>query len=446
MSVVLLGVIGIVIDVVIILALLLGIMYVADMVRDFLSEYMVHILVDMPSFDYGMAWGLESGNVMFSEYRRQRDIVVWPLVAAGAVAWLATGRFGHRIRHVIQSEDAIPVDVHDTMKPGMQPGTAAYGTVSLGMGYTMPGWFAGWMAGLPSKCLAGIILVLLLPPVWDAAVDGSGWAASLILNPVYSGDPQYPCPREWYYDGVLDLSNADLLEHHASVVYLLVHDDTGRLDAMCRPEMRVKYMIEQWGGQTKAIPPPGGDSFWEMIAAMDHVVSEFFINVILGLIKAQAVIMSGTAMIISNMVVDVGVATVLLFAPVYLALAVLPWEHVGGAHIMNVIRTYGPASLAAAIIYPLEVAMLFAVSSEIMIYMLLSEYGDDMLLVWLFGTAIMSMVVAMPVVSLGAFASVTGRVTEKFTTMIQTAQGGMGHAAGMGRSGGGVAGRATGRA
>ena len=166
-------------------------------------------------------------------------------------------------------------------------------------------------------------------------------------------------------------------------------------------------------------------------------VGEFFVNIMLGVIKAQAVLLSGTAMLVSNMVVDIGVATMIVFVPVYSALMIIPWDHVGGGRV------------AAAVIYPMEAAVLFAVSSEMMIQMLLYEHGSDLLVVWPFGTTIMSMVVVVPVVSLGAFAHVTGRVTGKFTAMIQAAQGGLGVAGGrlggMGGSTGGVTGAAMGK-
>lgn len=460
MPVPLLGLVPLIVDLAVMLALVVALVAIADVVGDFLAKHMVEILVDMPRFDYAFEGGRESGNMLFGEYKRQRDLVVLPLVLAGAAAWLATGRFGHRAGAVLQSETVRPATdgVHDVMRPrnaGVErEESAPHAAVYFGSDPDIPGWFGGWVGGLPSRCLLCIILVFLMPPLWDMAADGSGWAASVILNPVYSGDPDYPCPREWYRDGRLDATHPALLAHHQSVLYLLMQDKTGELDAMCRPELRVRYMLEQWGGQTKAIPPPDGSgSFWEMLASLGENAAdwmmrgagEFFVNILLGVIKAQAVVMSGTAMLVSNMVVDIGVATMIVFTPVYMALTVMPWEHIGGGRVVAAIRTYGPASLAAAVVYPMEVAVLFAVSSEMMIQMLLSEYGSDLLVVWLFGTATMSMAVAMPVVSLGAFAQVTEQVTGRFTSMIQAAQGGLGHAAGWpGIGAGGTSGGTTG--
>ena len=457
MAVPLLGLVPLIIDLVIVAALLVAVVALAGMVKDFLVEHMVDILVDVPRFDYSFEGGRESGNLLFAEYKRQRDLAVPPLVLAGAAAWLATGRFGHRVRAVLQSETVRPVadGVHEIMRPqhaGAERGESApYASAAFGSDPGMRGWFGRWVAGLPSRCLLCILVVFLMPPLWDAATDGSGRAASAILNPAYSGDPDYPCPREWYVGGRLDTSHPDLLAHHDSVLYLLMQDKTGRLDAMCRPELRVGFMLEQWGGQTKAIPPPldGSGSLWEMLASMGENaagwmmrgVGEFFVNILLGVIKAQAVLLSGTAMLVSNMVVDIGVAAMIVFVPVYSALMIMPWDHMGGGRVAAAIRTYGPASLAAAVVYPMEAAALFAVSSEMMIQMLLSEYGSDLLVVWLFGTTVMSMVVAVPVVSLGAFAQVTGQVTGKFTAMIQMAQGGLGAAAGgLGVGAGGVPG------
>ena len=441
----LLGLIPLIVDLAIMLALLVALVAIADTIRDFLVVHMVDMLVGMPRFDYAFESGRESGNILFAEYKRQRDLVVLPLVLVGAAAWLVTGRFGHRVRAVLQSETVRPVtNVHDIMRPRhaemTRDDSVPHVAVSFGTDADIPGRFGKWIAGLPSRCLLCVILVFLVPPLWDMAADGSGWAASVILNPVYSGDPDHPCPREWYVDGRLDPSHPALLAHHRSVLYLLMQDQTGKLDAMCRPELRIRYMLEQWGGQTKAIPPPlyNSGSLWEMLTSMGENaadwamrgVGEFFVNILLGVIKAQAVVMSGTAMMVSNAVVDIGVATMIVFTPVYLALTLVPWEHIGGGRVIAVIRTYGPASLAAALIYPVEVAVLFAVSSEMMIQMLLSEYGNDLLLVWLFGTTIMSMAVAVPVVSVGAFAQVTEQVTGRFTSMIRVAWGCPGMATG----------------
>ena len=44
----------------------------------------------------------------------------------------------------------------------------------------------------------------------------------------------------------------------------------------------------------------------------------------------------------------------------------------------------------------------------------------------MFGTAIMSMAIGVPIVTLGGFAQVIQQVTGKFTIMIQAAQGGLG--------------------
>ena len=461
----LLGLIQVVIDLAVMAAMIFALVSIAGIIKDFLVENLVDILVEMPRFDYSFQDGRESGGVLFNLYKWQRDLVVWPLILIGSLAWLITGRFGHRMKAAIHSERVKPITqgVHQLMRPPSAQMERDEKTPHVEMDFgtdSKPGggWFGQWLAGLPSKCALFIVLIFILPPLWDAAMDGSGWAAGVILNPVYSGNPDYPCPAGWYDNGRLDLSNPDLQDHHESVLWLLMQDRTGELDAMCRPELRVRYMLEQWGGQTKAIPPPVDttDSFWGMITSMGENatdwmmrgIGEFFINIILGVIKAQAVIMSGTAMIISNLVVDIGVATMIIFTPVYFALLLVPWERIGGGRVLAAIRTYGPASLAAAILYPIEVAVLFAVSSNLMVYLLLSEYGNDLLVVWLFGTAIMSMVVAIPIVSLGAFAHVTETVTGKFTALIQTAQGGIGSAAGglgmrgPGMGGAGVAGGA----
>lgn len=440
------GLIQVILDLLVIIAMVVAVIAVAGMIKDFLVENLVEILVDMPTFDYSFEDGQENGSVLFDIYKRQRDTMIWPMILIGALAWLVTGRFGHRVRATFTSERIRPQgNIHQVMLPPStyveRDETTPHAEVTVGSDREWGlGWFGAWLASLPSRCLLFIVLVLVLPPVWDAGIGASGWAASVILNPVYSGDREYPCPLGWYDGNHLDLSNPDLQEHHQSVFWLLAQDKTGELDAMCQPELRVRYMLEQWGGQTKAIPPPLDDSgsIWETVASMGENATdwlmrgmgEFFINVVLGVVKAQAVIMSGTTMIVSNMVVDIGVATMIAFAPIYFLLILVPWEHIGGGQVLAVIKTYGPATLAAAILYPIEVAVLFAISSDLMVYLLLSEYGNDLLVVWLFGTAVMSMVVAIPIVSLGAFAHVTETVTGKFTTLIQTAQGGLGAAAG----------------
>ncbi len=455
-------VVQVLLDLAVVIALVVALVSIAGIIKDFLVENLVDILVDMPDFGYSFQDGRETGGVLFDMYKRQRDMVVWPMILAGSLAWLVTGRFGHRVRAALLPESMRPVTdgVHPLMRPQAgfveRGGDTPHALVSFGRDHNPGmGWFGGWLASLPSKSLLFLALLFVLPPVWDAAVDGSAWAANRILNPVYSGDGEYPCPRGWYVNGALDTSNPELLEHHGSVRWLLAQDKTGELDAMCRPELRVRYLLEQWAGETKAIPPPvDGGSLWEILGSMgenagDWMIrgaGEFFVNVVLGVIKAQAVVMSGTAMIVSNMVVDIGVATMIVFAPIYFLLMLVPWKHIGGGRVLDTIRTYGPATLAAAVIYPIEVAVLFAVASDLMVSLLLSEYGNDLLAVWLFGTAITSMVVAVPIVSLGAFAQVAETVTGKFTALIQTAQGGVGAAAGaMGMRGGGVVGGAMGK-
>lgn len=240
-------------------------------------ENLVDILMDMPDFGYSFQDGRETGGVLFDMYKRQRDMVVWPMILAGSLAWLVTGRFDHRVRAAVSSERVKPVTegVHPLMRTPAKPlerdDSAPHAAVSFGRDHDPgAGWFGRWLASLPSRSLLFLMLVFALPPLWDAAVDGSGWAAGAILNPVYSGDPAYPCPRGWYVDGALDVSNPELLAHHKSVQWLMMQDKTGGLEAMCRPELRVRYMLEQWAGQTKAIPPPldASGSLWETMASM----------------------------------------------------------------------------------------------------------------------------------------------------------------------------------
>ena len=465
MALPLLAVIPLIIDLLVILALVAAIIAIAGIIKDVLVENLVDILVDMPSFDYSFRDGRESGGILFETYRQHRNMVVWPLILIGSLAWLVTGRFGHRVRASIAPESVRPetTGVPAFMRPN-SPLLARKKSpvVDVDMGSDPPGgggWFVQWLSGLPSRCVLFLVLLFILPPVWDAAMDGSAWAANTILNPIYSGDDTYPCPRDWYVMGALDTSNPELLAHHKSVQYLLMQDKTGSLDAMCRPELRVRYMLEQWAGETKAIPPPlEGGSPWEMVTQMwDNAgdwmmrgLGEFFINTVFGIVKAQAIIMSGTSMIVSNVLVDVAVATMIVFAPLYFLLMLVPWERVRGQAVLNVLQQYTPAVLASAIIYPIEVAILFAVSSNLLVQLLLSDYGNDILVVWLFGTSIMSMVVALPIVTMGAFAQLIENVTGRFTAMIQAAQGGLGMAAGrlggMGGAVGGVTGAAMGKA
>ena len=459
-----------------IIVMIAAVISIAGIVKDFLADNLVEILVDMPVFDYSFGEGGESGGILFHVYSHHRDMVILPLLVLGGLAWLVTGRFGHRVTASFTSEEVrqqgagVP-DFMKADKDGLLRGGGRTKVLGFGFGKDQRGsgvwgtWFGTWVAGLPSRCLLFAVLLFALPPAWDAAVDASGWAAGTILNPVYSGNEMYPCPADWYDNGRLDMSNEDLLAHHKSVQYLLVQSKTGDLDAMCRPDLRVRYMLEQWGGETKAIPPPleGGGSPWEMMTQMwdnaaDWMIrgaGEFFVNVILGVVKAQAVLMSGTMMLFSNIVVDVAVATMIVFAPFYFLLMIVPWDNIGGGDVAKVLKQFAPSILAAAIIYPIEVAVLFAVSSHMMVFLLASEQGNNLLMVWLFGTSVMSMVVAMPVVTLGAFASIMGNVTGQFTSLIQTAQGGLGAMAGgassriggaMGGAGaGGAAGGAAGK-
>lgn len=459
MALPILFVVQIVLDLAIILALVVTIITISGIIKDFLVENLVDILIDMPDFEYSLDHTGENGNMLFQVFRQQREAVLYGMIGLGAIAWLITGRFGHRTSHVMEGEQVREVTdgVHPMMRPKrtMIRRMDSYGTMGFGADPRGSHWAYVWMSSLPSRCVLCIVILFILPPLWDYSIDGSEWVSTKILNNVYSGNGEYPCPPQWYTNGVLDTDNEALQKHYHVTRYLLMQDKTGKLDAMCQPELRVRYMLEQWGGNTKAIPPPVdvSGSFWETITShwdnaadwMYRGFGEFIVNILFGMIKAQAVIMTGTGMIISNVAVDVATATMLVFVPVYLLLMLFPWENIpGGGRIKQVLTTYGPASLAAAILYPIEVAILFSISSELMVGLLLSDYGNDVLVVWMFGTGIMSMAMAMPIVSLGAFATIIQQVTGSFTTMIQAAQGVVG--AGAGRLGMGVGAGPTGAA
>lgn len=83
----------------------------------------------------------------------------------------------------------------------------------------------------------------------------------------------------------------------------------------------------------KTRPPLGPqDGLWDTITAMwDNLMDwmmrgfgEFVVNILFGVIKAQVIIMIGLIVTISNTVVDVSIAFMLIFVPMYFLLMLVP--------------------------------------------------------------------------------------------------------------------------
>ena len=445
-------------------AFIVALIAIATMIKDFLVDNLVEILVDMPSFDYSFTNGEESGNQLFNIYKSMRDTVFLPLIIAGMMSWLIFNRFGHKISFSLGSEETqdplLKADMEgkalfqqqeesiitrETGGPEISFGKDQSSSIQNSTIKTILNYFYA----LPSKCLFIIILLLIFPPVWDMSINISKTISEKILNNMYSGDENKPCPSEWYTNGVLDISNTEFINYYKDTKYLIMHDKSGQLDAVCRPEMKVRFMLEQWGGETKVIAPPflAEGNILEIISQMwDNSsdwfmrgLGEFFVNVIMGIVKAQAVIISGTLMILSNILVDVGIAMLIIFMPVYFLIVTLIPNTVVTKTILQPIKDYGPATLAAALVYPIEVAILFALSSELMISMMSNDYGNNALIAWLFGTTIMSMVIAIPIVTLGAFSKVLEPVMGQATMLVSQVSNMAGSAGGLSGKMGGAA-------
>ena len=250
---------------------------VTGFLADFYTENYLDVAVTTPGFDYEMKDGIETGNATFGVYQQMRLmalVVLICVIIAGVVL---------RVLETGYSES-------DIMSSSIVSTTV-------------------------TKPVMLIILFFVFPMMWDVGADLTEDVALWIVNPIYSFDPDRPCPDEWYEEPqtIIDTHNNSNYTRGGKVFY-----DIEKAEDVCKPELRSNYLISQAVQSTtyEEYRPPDPLSYIFRII-MDYatgLVIDMFFIIAKGVVAVNLVMSTMLAMIMTDVVAGVAIAAMPLFA------------------------------------------------------------------------------------------------------------------------------------
>ena len=166
-----------------------------------------------------------------------------------------------------------------------------------------------WRAGL-RRAAPPLVLLLAFPHAWDYAAEASYMSGAWILNPAYSFDPQKPCPDAWDADRVR--------REYAASPYRAGGDP----DVVCRPELRVAYVVEQAAGTTSI--RTNGNMLELVAGAMPGGLAEIFVNAFGALAKAFTIINLTLAAAVAGVLLDMYAGLAAAAMPVWILARMVP--------------------------------------------------------------------------------------------------------------------------
>ena len=243
----------------------------------FYTENYLDLAVTTPGFDYEMVDGVETGNATFDVYKQMRLmalIILMCVVITGVVL---------RVLETGYSES-------DIMSSSIVSTTV-------------------------TKPIMLIILFFAFPMMWDVGTDLAENTALWIVNPIYSFDPDRPCPDAWYEDEriIIDTHNNSSYTRGGKVFYGIE-----RAENVCKPELRSNYLISQAVRNTEyeEYRPPDALSFMFRLITnfvIGNLVNMFF-TIAKGVVAVNLVMSTILAMIMTDVVAGVAIAAMPLFA------------------------------------------------------------------------------------------------------------------------------------
>ena len=245
---------------------------------DFYVESFLDLAIETPGFDYEIDDGVEKGNATFGVYTQMR------LMAVIALVCLIIGGTVFRVFEARDPESDI----------------VSSRTVSTTV----------------TKPLMLIILFFAFPIMWDIGSDITEDVGLWILNPLYSFDPDRPCPDEWYEDTQI------IIDAHNESKYTRGGDaalyDVERAESVCRPELRSNYLIRQAVQTTEYEeykPPDPLTSMFRMVTTFTiGGITNMFFLFMKAIVATNLVISTMLALILTDVITGVAIAALPLFA------------------------------------------------------------------------------------------------------------------------------------
>jgi len=155
-----------------------------------------------------------------------------------------------------------------------------------------------------------MLFLFIFPYLWDYGAQVSYASGAWILNPLYSFDADGPCPDAW--DDTRITHEYDISPYRTG----------GDPDMVCRPELRVEYVVEQ-AARTTTISA-GGHTMELVADAIPAGLAEVFVNVFGAMHKAFTVINLTVAAAVAGIILDMYAGMVAGAMPVWAMMCMVP--------------------------------------------------------------------------------------------------------------------------
>ena len=166
-----------------------------------------------------------------------------------------------------------------------------------------------WRAAL-RRAAPLTLFLFAFPYLWDYGTQVSYVSGAWVLNPLYSFDPERPCPDTW--------DHARITQEYGASPYRTGGDP----HMVCRPELRVEYVVEQ-AARTTTIPA-GGHTMELVADAIPAGLAEVFVNVFGAMHKAFTIINLTMAAAVAGIILDMYAGLVAGAMPVWAMMCMVP--------------------------------------------------------------------------------------------------------------------------
>ena len=365
----------------------------------FLDAVYMDLTLTLPKFNYEIVDGQETGNETFKAFQQMRMIGAG--ILGGAIVYAGVVR-------VLENE--------------------SIGIVQRGISNQ-----------IISNSLIFIVFLLAFPPLWDLGAEVMEDLATWILNPLYSFDPDKPCPNEWYEeDGriVEEYNKSDYKTTGNLTVdgtpyfgeqfpgmdpqYSVVESTVVYAEFVCKPGFKVRYVFNQMMGATELdnineAYGSGGFNTLQLLHDIHTFASENFVNVFLGLTKALVTINILISAFVIGIMADVLIGMIIAAMPVFLFLTLIPKAKKIADQFIE--------ALPALFLLPVLSATVIVVGAGFLVGIVDDGSGNaenTLLYKWIASIGIVFLAVSLPVMLVAMLGKVSSMATQSVTSGVQT--------------------------
>ncbi len=292
---------------------------------------------------------------------------------------------------------------------------AAYMVFTIGIILAIAFHFAFRQDFLRQKAaymLFSIMLLAAFPFIWDAGAQLMEDGSKAVLNGLYTGDPDAPCPASWTDADVIDAYNGSPYRKGGEVWGPF--PDLDRAMDVCRPEFRVNYVIWQMAGSQQVDIETDDPVEW-LMRLLSGGITQLWSDLFLGAVKSIVTIQVGLMSVMIAVITDMLTGMIIGALPLLLILRLFPGFDAVADKLLtalpalfmiplltSIITVVGAATAASAITSPVAVA-----SGG-------TDVGAAMMYVWISSMGTLFMSVALPLVMVPFI----GRIVNQSTTIV----------------------------